>query len=169
GVSAAVGDGAKIVLVERNASGTQVASTTLGSATGGTGATWIVQSGTITTTSTTATLDVQIVLDGSGIANFDDVVVNQSTPTPTSTSTFTVTNTPTPTRTFTPTNTPTRTFTPTATATFTLTATPTPTRIVYLNGNTTTVGGQTYLSTNSGAPVGTSHVQNNVMYVNGPQ
>src|SRR5205823_541833 len=94
GVSTASGDGARVVLIERDAAGTQVAATDLSAAMTGTSATWQMFSKTVTTRATTATLDVQVVLDGSGAANFDDIVVNAATPTPISTPTLTSTPTP---------------------------------------------------------------------------
>jgi hypothetical protein len=61
--------GAKVVLVE-NPSGTQ---TVLGGQTGTAG--WTKYSATFTTGSTTTSLDVRAQLDGSGIANFDDITI----------------------------------------------------------------------------------------------
>jgi hypothetical protein len=70
GVSSAAGDGAKIVLVQLP-SNTQ---TTIATQTGTAG--WTQYTGSVTLAGGTTSIQTRLVLDGSGVASFDDVVVN---------------------------------------------------------------------------------------------
>src|SRR5581483_4980771 len=149
------GASAQIVLVEQPGGTTTV----VGAQTANLG--WTQYTKSIVLQASTTSVDTRVLLQGAGTANFDDVVVNVSTPTPTSTPTRTPTSTPTPTPS------PTPTATPTATPTFTATPTPTPTGIVYLHGATTPVGGQTYLTVNASPPSGTSTTLTNNLLLTG--
>ncbi|HEV8636563.1 MAG TPA: hypothetical protein VG370_20275, partial [Chloroflexota bacterium] len=70
GVSAAAGDGAKIALLEKPSNTQTIVATQTGTAG------WTQYTARVTLQPGTTSIETQLILDGSGVANFDDIVVN---------------------------------------------------------------------------------------------